>query len=169
MSGTLDTSSLLGAISKDTEVNLPPDALKYSKEVEKKRVIDVEPKDLGTSRVRRKAKEGSDSAKELEEARTELQRLKQENEELQKKGGSRLGRKANPEAQEEKVLSAIKSEMIRQETNEPIVQKRLFRKEYRVHPTTLNTTIERLVEKGLIKETVVSYAGKIKTFKYLII
>lgn len=165
MSGTLDTSSLLGAISKDVEVNLPPDALEYSKE----RAFDVEPKALRASKVRKETRESSSRAKELEEVRTEVQRLKQENEELQKKGSSRLGRKANPEAQEEKVLSAIKSEMIKQDTREPIVQKRLFRKEYKVHPTTLNATIERLVEKGLIKETVVSYAGKIKTFKYLII
>jgi hypothetical protein len=165
MSGTLDTSLLLGAINDEKEVNLPSDALEYSKKVEeqKTRVISRALRD------QERTKEGSSSTKELEKVRAELLRLKEEKEELERKGLSKLGRKANPRAQEEKVLSAIKSEMIRQETSEPVVQKRLFRKEYKVHPTTLNSTIERLVQKGVIKETIVSYAGKVNTFKYLIL
>lgn len=165
MSGTLDTSLLLGAINDEKEVNLPSDALEYSKKVEeqKARVIGRALRD------QERTKEGLSSAKELEKVRAELLRLKEEKEELERKGFSKLGRKANPGAQEEKVLSAIKSEMIRQETSEPVVQKRLFRKEYKIHPTTLNSTIERLVQKGVIKETIVSYAGKVNTFKYLIL
>lgn len=160
MSGTLDTSLLLGAINDEKEVNLPIDALEYSKKTEEQKTRVVS----RTLRDQEKTKEVSSSDKELEKVRAELLRLKKE-----KEGSSKLGRKANPVAQEEKVLSAIKSEMIRQETREPVVQKRLFRKEYKVHPTTLNSTIERLVQKGVIKETIVSYAGKVKTFKYLIL
>jgi DNA-binding transcriptional regulator YhcF (GntR family) len=70
---------------------------------------------------------------------------------------------------EKKLISAIKSEILIQETEEPIISTRKLRKVYKVHPNYISGALENLLKNGIISRKKAIYSGKIKTFKYSIL
>lgn len=64
---------------------------------------------------------------------------------------------------EEKLLSAIKSEIINQDTDEPVIGRSMLLKKYKVNSKYLDDSIKGLEARSLIKRTKVPYTSKIMT------
>jgi hypothetical protein len=70
---------------------------------------------------------------------------------------------------EEKLLAAIRSEMIIQKTNNPIIGRTKLLKEYQINARYFDDAINGLTSKNLIKRKPVKYSAKITTFSWKLI
>lgn len=96
--------------------------------------------------------------KDLEE---EIVKLRKENKLL--KSGTTLTKN------EEKILSAIRSEKIEQGTNQPIISTSMLRKKYKVSAKYQGESIRSLISKSMIKRMEASYSGAVKTYRWTIV
>ncbi len=64
---------------------------------------------------------------------------------------------------EEKILNAIKSEKIIQNTTIPTIGRGLFMKKYNLRPKYLDKSIQGLLQKGLVRRTFINYSSTQKT------
>lgn len=69
-------------------------------------------------------------------------------------------------ANENKVLAAIRSEILIQDTSNPQIGRNKLLKKYGINARYLDESILGLETKGLIRRTAVNYSPKIKTFKW---
>jgi uncharacterized protein (DUF342 family) len=167
MSSPLDTSHLDSFVANDGEVNIPSDVMEA---YEKKKAAKLAKKKQSTdSNLSNGLRDSSES--------DELQLLKEKYEAEKKarlQAEERLVESAkNPSISltinEKKLISAIKSEILIQETEEPIISTRKLRKVYKVHPNYISGALENLLKNGIISRKKAIYSGKIKTFKYSIL
>lgn len=70
---------------------------------------------------------------------------------------------------EEKIIAAIRSEKIKQNTEEPQISSRTFRKEYKVSSDYYRPSIESLIQKKIIERVETKYAGTVKTYRWKIL
>ena len=70
---------------------------------------------------------------------------------------------------EQKILIAIKSEMINQKVEKPVISRSLFKKSYGLNSKYLDESIRSLEKKKMISREKASYTKKIKTFKWSIL
>jgi hypothetical protein len=91
----------------------------------------------------------------------QIEQLRKENSNLKK--GERLS------INEEKVLSAIRSERLNQDTESPIISRGKFKREYNINQKYLGDSIKNLITKGMISKAEVKYSAKIVTYKWSII
>lgn len=98
---------------------------------------------------------------EVEDLKRELELLRQQNKQLQE--GNRLTKN------EEKVLSAIRSESIKQGTEKPLISSRMFRKDYKVSSDYFRDSIDKLLSKQLIEREEAKFSGKVRTYRWKII
>lgn len=70
---------------------------------------------------------------------------------------------------EEKILSAIKSEILIQKADKPVIGRAKFKKEYKVNERYLGDAIEGLIQKKVVKREYVNYSAKIKTSQWEIL
>tara|TARA_Y100000590_G_scaffold465025_1_gene636061 strand:+ start:5545 stop:6003 length:459 start_codon:yes stop_codon:yes gene_type:complete len=96
------------------------------------------------------------------ELEKKLKALEAENKKLRSK---RLSLTKN----EEKVLSAIRSEEVFQENEWPLISTNILRKKYKVHPAYFSKSIDSLLSNGFIDRKEATYSGKIKTYRYKIL
>ena len=93
--------------------------------------------------------------KELEKAQEKIQLLESSNSTFSKN--------------EEKIINAIRSESIEQDTNNPIISYNKFRKKHKVSSSYYRPSIEKLINKGIIKKEEACFSGNVKTFRWTII
>ena len=93
--------------------------------------------------------------RELEKAQEKIQLLESFNNTLSKN--------------EEKIINAIRSESIEQNTNKPIISYNKFRKKHKVSSNYYRPSIEKLLNKGIIEKEEACFSGKVKTFKLTIV
>jgi hypothetical protein len=70
---------------------------------------------------------------------------------------------------EEKLLSAIRSEQVKQGSDWPVISTNKLRKMYKVHPAYFARSLETLTISGVISREETAYSGSIKTYKYTIL
>jgi hypothetical protein len=70
---------------------------------------------------------------------------------------------------EEKLLVAIKSEMINQSKDEPIIGRSTLLKKYKINSRYFDDAINGLISKSLIKRNPVKYSSKIRTYSWKIL
>jgi hypothetical protein len=95
----------------------------------------------------------------------EVFKLKKELKKLQ----SQLATKTSnikPTANEKKILSAIRSESINQESPLPIISRNMFLKKYKVSSRFLDSSIKNLINSNIINREERDYTKNIKTFAY---
>lgn len=92
--------------------------------------------------------------KELKEAREQLKTIKEVGIPLTKN--------------ENKILAAIRSEELIQETKSPQISYNRFRKEYKVSSNYYRKSVDSLLAKGMITQEETSYSGEITTFRWTI-
>ena len=100
-------------------------------------------------------KEIEELKKKLSSAQLELERLKNE--------------KGSFTKNEEKILAAIRSESLNQNTNEPQISSRIFRTTYKVSSDYFRKSIDSLIDCGVIQRSETKYAGKIPTYRWKIV
>ena len=93
--------------------------------------------------------------KELEEAKKKIQTLESINAPLSKN--------------EEKIISAIRSEAIEQNSDKPIISYNKFRKKYKVSSDYYRPSISGLLNKGLIEQEEAIFSGNVKTYRWKIV
>lgn len=93
--------------------------------------------------------------RELEEAKKKIQTLESTNTPLSKN--------------EEKIISAIRSEAIEQNTDEPIISYNKYRKKYKVSSDYYRPSIKGLLNKGLIEQEEATFSGNVKTYRWKIV
>ena len=91
-----------------------------------------------------------------------IKKLESENKKL-KRSDSRLTKN------EEKLIAAIRSEIINQDTETPIIGRRLLIEEYNIGRKYLDEAIKGLISKGLIKRKYVKFTANVKTSSWEII
>ena len=96
---------------------------------------------------------------EVEELKMELAKLKGE---LVSSG---IGNTAN----EKKIVAAIRSESINQNTDEPVISRSMFMKKYKVSSRFIDVSIKSLIGLKIISRAEKDYTKKIKTFCYKLI
>jgi len=69
-------------------------------------------------------------------------------------------------ANEKKVISAIKSEIVGQNVDAPVITRSMLIKKYRVSSRYLDSSIKNLISRGDIKREEKQYTSNIKTFSY---
>lgn len=69
---------------------------------------------------------------------------------------------------EEKILNAIKSESLLQETNEPQISSRVFRTTYKVSSDYFRKSINSLIMSEAIERIETKFAGKVPTYRWKI-
>ena len=70
---------------------------------------------------------------------------------------------------EKKIIAAIRSEVIEQKTDKPIISTSMLRKKYRVSAKYQGGSVEALTNKNLIKREKASYSGEVKTYRWMLI
>jgi hypothetical protein len=65
-----------------------------------------------------------------------------------------------------KILAAIRSEIVIQETNRPVISSTRLRKHYKVHPNFFGDSVSYLINNGYISREETPYSGKVSTYKY---
>lgn len=70
---------------------------------------------------------------------------------------------------EEKLLSAIRSEQLNQSTEWPLISTNKIRKSYKVHPAYFAKSLDSLISLGIVERKQATYSGSIKTYKYTIL
>lgn len=70
---------------------------------------------------------------------------------------------------EEKLLSAIRSEQLSQSTEWPLISTNKIRKTYKVHPAYFAKSLDNLISFGKVERREATYSGSIKTYKYTIL
>ncbi len=98
----------------------------------------------------------------------ELSRLKKELEEANHRIKTLEEKDSSFTKNERKILSAIRSEEISQETESPVISYNKFRKVYKVSSNYYRPSIESLVRRGIIKQKRIAYSGKVSTFRWTI-
>ena len=105
-----------------------------------------------------KTKEKIDDS--IDELKRELLILQEENKIL--RNGDHLTKN------EKKIITAIKSEMIEQETDKPIISTSMLRKKYRVSAKYQGESVKALTDKNIIKREKTSYSGQVKTYRWIL-
>ncbi len=100
-----------------------------------------------------------DPISEVDKLKLELAKLKGE------LASSGMGNTAN----EKKIVTAIKSESINQNTSEPVITRSMFMKKYNVSSRYIDTSIKSLIDLKLISRAEKDYTKKIKTFCYKLV
>ena len=77
-----------------------------------------------------------------------------------------IAKVVKPTKNEEKILSAIKSEQLIQKTSTPTIGRNLLMREYDLRPKYLDKSIQSLLQKGLVKRTFVKYSATQNTSKW---
>jgi hypothetical protein len=103
-----------------------------------------------------------DNTSEMESLRLKMELLEAENSRL-KSGSNSLTKN------EEKLLSAIRSEVINQLKDEPIIGRNMLLRIYKINSKYLDDSIKSLESKGIVKRTQVKYSAKIKTNSWKIL
>lgn len=150
--------SLIGSMEedfKDIEENFATDFTKSPKEIAKAPNHNVSPDKIGET-----------SSADLQAIQIEYEKkLKAMEEEI-----SHLKTTSAPlTANEKKLLSAIRSETILQETEQPIIGRSRLKKEYKINERYLGDAVEGLIQKNVIKRKYVNYSGKVKTSQWEIL
>lgn len=70
---------------------------------------------------------------------------------------------------EEKLLSAIKSEVINQDTSKPIIGRNMLIKKYKINNKYIDDSIKGLKSRKLVKRTKVPYTANITTYSWEIL
>lgn len=99
----------------------------------------------------------------------EVANLKSELERAKKRIETLESGKAPLSKNEEKIMSAIRSEIIIQNCNEPIISYNKFRKVYKISSDYYRPSINSLIEKGFIVNKEAVFSGSVKTFRWKII
>jgi predicted RNase H-like nuclease (RuvC/YqgF family) len=100
---------------------------------------------------------------------SDLERLKKELEEAKKKIQTLESTTASLSKNEEKIISAIRSEAIEQDTDKPIISYNKYRKKYKVSSDFYRRSINALLDKGIIRQEEATYSGNVKTYRWKII
>lgn len=93
--------------------------------------------------------------KKLKALEDENQRLKSETSNLSKN--------------EEKLLNAVRSEILNQSSNEPIIGRSKLLKDYKINSRYFDDAINGLISKGLIERNPVKYSSKITTYSWKVL
>lgn len=111
-----------------------------------------------------------DKIEEISVATIQAIQLKYENriKELEKKN-KLLSKGDKLTKNEEKLLSAIKSEILKQQKSNPVIGRRVLVEEYKIGRKYLDDAIQGLILKEKIKREPVSYTAKVKTFSWELI
>lgn len=96
------------------------------------------------------------------ELEKKIQAIQQENDRL-KASSNRLTKN------EEKILNAIRSEKLEQQTETPIISTSMLRKKYKVHPNYQAVSIKGLIDKSIIKREEAIFSGSVKTYRWKIL
>jgi hypothetical protein len=75
----------------------------------------------------------------------------------------------SPTKNQEKILTAIRNEVINQNKGRPVVTRSMFIKTYRVSSRLLDNSLKDLLTRNIITRSKVIYAGSLATFAYEII
>jgi hypothetical protein len=70
---------------------------------------------------------------------------------------------------EEKILSAIRSEKLSQDSETPIISTSTLRKKYKVSAKYQGQSTKSLIDKGIVSRVEASYSGNVKTYRWKII
>lgn len=194
MSRTLDTTALFETFAQGKEVNLPPDAKKRADEMEvkakkkgsnrgdeskeafkgnepskpnkpKKQAKDKKPANK-KARVSRNKKQQTQTFTTSDVQAIQLEyekKLRDLESKLKKEEGPRLSKN------EQKLLNAIRSEKLIQENEKPTIGRSRLLNVYKIGPKYLDTAIEGLITKNIIKREEVNYSAKIKTYSWEIL
>lgn len=100
---------------------------------------------------------------------SDIQSLQLQHEKELDKLKEQLASAVKPTINEEKILSAIKSEKLIQETNTPIISRNLLMRQYNLRPKYLDKSIQGLIQKGVIKRTFVKYSSTQNTSQWEIL
>ena len=100
-------------------------------------------------------KELNNLKKELDSARNEIEKLKKERVTFSKN--------------ENKILAAIRSEALKQETDTPQISSRDFRATYKTSSNYFRKSIDSLIESQSIERIETKFAGKVPTYRWKII
>lgn len=92
---------------------------------------------------------------ELEKAQNQIKKLRAKESALTKN--------------EEKILSAIRSESLSQSDDMPVISYNKFRKVYKVSSSYYRPSVKSLIEKDLIKQEEATFSGNVKTYRWKII
>ena len=99
----------------------------------------------------------------------ELSRLKNQLKEAQKEI-KKLKTTSSPFTKnEDKIMSAIKSESINQKTDWPIISYNKFRKVYKVSSSYYRPSINSLLDKGSIDKQEAVFSGDVKTYRWKVL
>ncbi len=74
-----------------------------------------------------------------------------------------------PTKNQEKILVAIRNEILNQDKKTPVVTRSMFIKTYKVSSRLLDSSIKELLSKEIISRKKVVYAGALATFEYEIV
>ncbi len=106
------------------------------------------------------------TAPSLEKELSSIEQLKKKLEEANSKIKSLEDTKRPLAKNEEKLLNAIRTEAIKQDSDWPVISTNKIRKEYKVHPAYFAKSFEALRSMGVIDRKEASYSGNIKTYRY---
>lgn len=157
MSGLRDTSFLQNSINKNKGkgINMPPGHIEE--------VVKQHEEDLGLSKkIKSNIKYSLEENNVDLELENRIRALEEENYKLKEKVS---GLTKN----EEKILSAIRSEVINQSKDNPIIGRSLLINKYKVGSKYLDSSICGLEAKGYISRTPVKYSAKISTNSWQIL
>lgn len=168
----VQTKKVKNPIIIDPVINENEDTSRAKKEASKPRLVDDNTEDVGF--FFRKKKDDNATQTNIKEAKnnrnlSELENLKLELETLKSalKASNNGERKLN--AQEKKIITAIKTEALIQKRNDPILSTTKLRKIYKVSSRYLMPSLDYLIGKNMIERREVVYSGKVTTFSYRII
>lgn len=99
---------------------------------------------------------------EVKKLKEELERAKEKIQTLEMSSG-------NLTKNEEKIIAAIRSESLIQDTEMPSISYNRFRKTYKVSSDYYRPSINSLIKKGLIHQEVTTFSGNVKTFRWKVL
>lgn len=100
---------------------------------------------------------------------SDIQSLQLKHEEELNQLKEQLAKIEKPTKNEEKILNAIKSERLKQNTQTPTIGRNLFMREYNLRPKYLDKSIQSLLQKSVIKRTFIKYSATQNTSKWEIL
>lgn len=119
----------------------------------------IPPTETGSSRSEKKASVSSISSNDYEDKiralEIELARVRSE--------------KGRLTVNEEKVLSAIRSETVKQGCDRPVITRSMFIKSYKINVRYFDDSVARLISLGIVVKEEVKYSTKVVTYSWGIV
>jgi predicted transcriptional regulator len=146
----MDASELLNTVQSKTKTDLLRDVNKAESDSSFNDVMDSISQNWSY-----------DSNKTVEELKKQLLIAQKEVKQLRNKEGKLT-------KNEEKIISAIKSESLKQNTSKPQISSRIFRTTYKVSSDYFRKSIDSLIVSGTIERIETKFAGKVSSYRWKI-